>query len=93
LALRDAITVSQPHGGTYLGKALASLPGEYDRFVVITDEQSADIIPAPKGKGYMINVGSYKNGIGYGKWTHIDGFSESVVRYIQAAEKAEQKTH
>ena len=27
------------------------------------------------------------------EWTHIDGFSESVVRYIQATEKAEQKTH
>jgi len=28
----------------------------------------------------MINVGSYKNGIGYDKWTHIYGFLESVVR-------------
>lgn len=86
LALRDAVTASQPHGGTYLGQALAALPGGYDRLVVITDEQSADAIPSPKGKGYMINVGSCKNGIGYGEWTHIDGFSESVVRYIQAVE-------
>lgn len=91
LALRDAITASQPHGGTYLGQALAALPGSYDRLVVITDEQSVDNIPAPRGRGYMINVGSYKNGIGYGQWTHIDGFSESVVRYTQAAEEAERK--
>ncbi len=91
LALRDAITASQPRGATFLGRALAALPGVYDRIVVITDEQSADCIPASNGKGYMINVGSYKNGIGYGDWTHIDGFSESVVRYIQAAEEAGQK--
>ena len=87
LALRDAITDSQPHNGTYLGRALAVLPGEYDRLVVITDEQSADTIPPPRGKGYIVNVGSYQNGIGYGQWTHIDGFSESVVQYIQATEK------
>ncbi|MDR2574662.1 MAG: TROVE domain-containing protein [Desulfovibrio sp.] len=93
LALRDAITASQSHRSTYLGRALAALPGDYDRLVVITDEQSADDIPAPKGKGYMINVASYKNGIGYGEWTHINGFSESVVRYIQAAEGVEQKIH
>ena len=36
---------------------------------------------------YMINVASYKNGIGYEKqWVHIDGFSEAVVRDIIAAE-------
>lgn len=40
----------------------------------------------PKGRGYVINVASYKNGVGYGKWTHIDGWSESVIEYIRAAE-------
>ena len=34
----------------------------------------------------MINVGSYKNGVGYGNWTHIDGFSEAVIRYIREYE-------
>ena len=91
MALIDAINASQPHGGTYLGKTLSGLPGGCDRIVVVTDEQSADNIPAPAGKGYMINVGSYENGVGYGKWTHINGFSESVVRYIQAVETAELK--
>jgi hypothetical protein len=34
----------------------------------------------------MINVASYKNGVGYGKWTHIDGWSESVIEYIRTLE-------
>ena len=25
-------------------------------------------------------------GVGYGKWTHIDGWSESVLEYIRALE-------
>lgn len=27
-----------------------------------------------------------KNGIGYGPWTHIDGWSDAVVEYIREAE-------
>ena len=71
----DAIDASQRHSGTLLGKAVEWLnQGErYDRLIVITDEQAHDRIPLPKGAGYMINVASYKNGVGYGKWTHIDG--------------------
>jgi hypothetical protein len=34
----------------------------------------------------MINVASAKNGVGYGAWTHIDGFSESVLDFIQMTE-------
>jgi hypothetical protein len=34
----------------------------------------------------MINVGSYKNGVGYGKWVHIDGWSEALVDYIHSLE-------
>jgi hypothetical protein len=37
----------------------------------------------------MINVASYKNGVGYSKWTHIDGWSESVIEYIRALEQTE----
>ena len=37
-------------------------------------------------RAYMINVASYKNGVGYGKWTNIDGWSESVVEYIRTLE-------
>jgi fructose-specific component phosphotransferase system IIB-like protein len=41
------------------------------------------------GGGYVINVASHKNGVGYGKWTHIDGWSESVVEYIRELERAQ----
>ncbi len=85
-ALRDAIDHSQAHSGTYLGQAVSDVAGNYDRLVVITDEQAHDTVPGPNGKGYVINVASYKNGVGYGKWTHIDGWSESVVEYVRALE-------
>jgi hypothetical protein len=88
-ALRDAIDASQRHNGTYLGKAIEELnrKEKYDRLIVITDEQAHDTVPAPNGKGYVINVASYKNGVGYGKWTHIDGWSEAVIEYIRALEQ------
>ena len=42
---------------------------------------------APVGKqAYMINVAANRNGVGYGKWNHIDGWSEAVIDYIQYAE-------
>ena len=92
-ALRDAIDASQRHNGTQLGKAVVELNQieRYDRLIVITDEQAHDTVPGPRGKGYVINVASYKNGVGYGKWTHIDGWSESVVEYIREAEAMREK--
>ncbi|HVH88068.1 MAG TPA: TROVE domain-containing protein [Terriglobales bacterium] len=88
-ALRDAIDRSQQHGATNLGKAVEELNRKQkcDRLIVITDEQAHDRVPAPNSKGYVINVASYKNGVGYGKWTHIDGWSESVIEYIRALEQ------
>ncbi|MGA7340978.1 MAG: TROVE domain-containing protein [Terracidiphilus sp.] len=92
MALRDALEHSQPHSGTYLGAALKHVECEcaagYDRIVVITDEQSHDAVHAPRGKGYAINVASNRNGVGYGEWTHIDGWSEAVVDYIAELESA-----
>jgi 60 kDa SS-A/Ro ribonucleoprotein len=73
---------------TYLGEAVDdvnTLP--HDRLIVITDEQSHTKVGAPKQKGYMINVASNRNGVGYGPWVHIDGFSEACVKYMMAAEK------
>src|SRR5690349_20846618 len=87
-ALRDAINASQPHSGTYLGKALGEIDEKHDRLIVITDEQSHDAVPNPKSRGYVINVASFQNGVGYGKWVHIDGWSDSVIEYIRAAEPA-----
>jgi hypothetical protein len=90
MALRDALDRSQPHLGTYLGAALKQVETDchsgYDRLVVITDEQSHDRVPAPRGKGYVINVASAQNGVGYGEWAHIDGWSEAVVDYIAELE-------
>jgi 60 kDa SS-A/Ro ribonucleoprotein len=87
---------SQQHGGTYLSAAVGLVNKDipYDRLIVITDEQSADRVPDPKGIGYMINVASNKNGVGYGRWTHVDGFSESVLRFIRETEgdKLDMKT-
>lgn len=84
----DAIIRSQPHGGTNLGVAVShvnALGG--DRLVVISDEQTADRVPDPNFKfAYMINVASAKNGVGYGRWTHIDGFSENVFRFMREFE-------
>jgi hypothetical protein len=88
-ALRDAIDVSQRHNSTQLGNAVEKLNRneKFDRLMVITDEQAHDKVPAPSGKGYLINVASYKNGVGYGKWMHIDGWSEAVIEYIRALEQ------
>jgi 60 kDa SS-A/Ro ribonucleoprotein len=92
-ALRDAIDASQRHNSTQLGKAVESLnqKEKYDRLIIISDEQAYDSVPGPRGNGYVINVASYKNGVGYGKWTHIDGWSESVVEYIRTLEQTVNK--
>lgn len=84
----DAIIKSQPHRGTYLGEAVRQANKvPHDRLIVITDEQSHDPVPDPVApKAYMINVASYRNGVGYGRWTHIDGFSESILRFIAQVE-------
>lgn len=85
----DAVIRSQPSNGTLLGKALHRVNAmPHDRLIVITDEQSQDPVPDPVARhAYMINVASAKNGVGYGRWTHIDGFSESVLRFIGEAER------
>lgn len=72
-----------PGGGTYTesAKQLADKYG-YDRIIILTDEQSHQALSNPNGRGYVVNVASYKNGIGYGAWNHLDGFSENVVRWI-----------
>lgn len=90
-ALRDAIVNSQPHAGTYLGKAvtIAMQQIQHDRMIVISDEQSADPVPDSKKPAFMVNVASNKNGVGYGSWTHVDGWSESIVDYITASLKME----
>lgn len=88
-ALRDAITQSQPHSGTNTGAAVQAVCAKWrmDRLIVVTDEQSADAIPAMTIPAYMVNVANYQHGISYGNgWQHIDGWSERILDYIQAVE-------
>jgi 60 kDa SS-A/Ro ribonucleoprotein len=85
-ALRDAIVNSQPHGGTELGKAIGEVDKKGVRLIVFTDEQAHDVVPAPKGVGYMVNVASYQHGVGHGPWRRIDGFSEKILDWIIATE-------
>ena len=94
LAGIDAIRSSQPHGCTALAEAVRTMNTKHpdaDRLIVITDEQGTDgRVPAPVAKkAYMINVASCKNGVGYGQWTHLDGFSEGVLRWMAEFEKAQ----
>ena len=102
--LRDALAQTRngwSRGG--LAVAMANRDG-YDRIIVITDGQwhysdttALDAregdpqVVAPKpltGRAYMVNVASYKNGVGYGRWMQIDGWSDAIVDYIRAAEQS-----
>lgn len=89
-ALRDAIVSSQPSNGTRLGLAVATVNKmPHDRLIVLTDEESQDPVGSPAvEKAYMVNVATSKNGVGYGPWRHIDGWSEAVIDYIQEIERA-----
>lgn len=84
----DAIRRSQPHMGTYLGKAVKEVNQiSHDRLIVVTDEQSADVVPEAKAQhAYMINVATYEHAVGYGDWTRISGFSENVLNWIHVHE-------
>ena len=89
MALIDAINRSQPHHGTLLGSAIETLREavKCDRLIVVTDEQTADRVGPPIGRGYIINVASHQNGVSYGDWTKINGWSEASVQYIAELEK------
>lgn len=89
-ALADGIKQVINPVSTMLGRAVKTVYEKFPecrRIIVITDEQSADKPPAPIGSGYIINVEMSKNGIGYGDWTTINGWSEHVIQYIQAVER------
>lgn len=88
LALMEAITNSQPHMNTYLGRAINAVATgrQQDRLIVITDEQATDAVVLPSGvNGYLINVAPYATGVAYGNtgWTRVNGFSERVLDFIQ----------
>ena len=104
--LRDLLSYNQTSqkiggGGIFLKQVVEHVrvkeQGEADRIIVITDEQDCDLVNTPSsakpfGKhNYLINVATYQHGIGYGEWVHIDGWSESVVDYIQEVERQQQQ--
>jgi hypothetical protein len=91
MALRDAITESQPHRSTHLAAAISAVNQlyKYDRIVVVTDEQSHDGISPPlKGtRAYMMNVAAYDRSVATkGEWIGISGWSPQIVRYINQLE-------
>jgi hypothetical protein len=96
-ALRDAFR--PPNNGTYTGSAVAEALNEVarrlgrapERIIVITDEQASTAggaLPSlpPETKGYVMNVAPYQNGIAWGRWTTISGFSENLVKFIMEVE-------
>lgn len=92
MALRDAIVSSQPHQSTYLAPCIEEIikkKDEYDRLIVITDEQTQDNMPhVPNKQNYILNVGTYANGIGNSnQWTTITGFSEASIDFIRELEE------
>lgn len=94
-ALRDFINgVPFAKQGTDIARGLTVAACEgYDRCIVLTDEQTATPVQPPiRGRrGYFVNVAAYKNGVGYGPWTHIDGWSEAIVDYILQYERLDDE--
>jgi len=87
-ALRDAI--GSPDGGTMMWNSIKQASQKFGRkkiVMVITDEQTSDHGTASDSNSdllVIINVGSARNGVGYGDGIlHIDGWSENVLYYIQ----------
>lgn len=88
-ALIEQLKNCMQFGGTALGQAVSYVYREFpecERLIVVTDEQSMDKPKHPQGRGYIVNVGTYKNGIAYGPWVSIDGWSEAIVEYIRESE-------
>lgn len=102
IALVDAIyNLCSPLGGggifvTPVLDYLKEVEKYADRIILITDEEDTSFaaenqptLAKPFGAyNYMLNVANGANGVGYGaKWTHIDGWSENVLKYILEIEK------
>lgn len=96
-ALRDALR--RPSGGTYTGAAADAVLKEVTRrlghaparIIVVTDEQADRMgggLPSlsSETKGYVMNVAPYQNGIAWGRWTTISGFSENLVKFVMEVE-------
>jgi hypothetical protein len=94
-ALVQAVKAVVNPTSTLLGAAVRHIYREFpecDRALVITDEQSADRPPHPQGRGYIVNVGGSQNGIAYGPWVAIDGWSEAILDYVRLHEEPEAES-
>ena len=83
-------------GGIFLSqctKHIEAIEKDCDRLIVFSDSQDCDYTRDPNsaaafGKyNYLIDISAHTKGVAYKKFTHIDGFSEAVITYIQASEK------
>jgi hypothetical protein len=83
-------------GGIFLKQSLDDIlkrEGTAERVIVFTDEQDCDVkanpaqAPAFGKHNYIVNVSVNKNGIAFNKFTHINGWSESVLQFLHAYEK------
>jgi len=83
-AIRDSLHRVSVGNGTNMGACKVAIDAafKYDRIIGISDTQSADYVTAPEGTGYMLNVAAYQNGVGYGPWNQIDGFSAATLGWI-----------
>ena len=102
MALVDAIVaLTRPlgGGGIFLKQVMDYLlekEKQADRVIVITDEQDCGIAENDRPskakafgtENYLINVATYENGINFGQWTQINGFSEAVFDFIRANEES-----
>lgn len=74
-----------------MGSSPTILPNNFMEGVAQPVEQRnrpCSRLPTPAAENaYMINVASYQNGIGYGQYTHISGFSEKVLEFIALKER------
>lgn len=98
-ALCDAILSTRKTlgaGGIFLKQVtdyVYERESDIDRVIVITDEQdtsgdnSPNLVKFVCDKNYLINVATDENGIGYGKWTHINGFSAQAADFIHEYER------
>ena len=94
-AALKGVNLARVGHGTNIGGAVSAAMRTLrpDRIIVVTDMQSADNVanlPADV-TGYMVNVAGYEKSVGFGRWVHVNGWSEGVVRFIQEYE-AEHRT-
>ncbi len=93
MALRDAVRQMHVGHATFGDNAVEHVmkDGPWDRIIMITDMQLHDHLqgyPEVEHK-YLVNVRTNQNGVGYGNWNWVDGFSAQTLRYMRELEAIE----